>query len=66
SSMLEAQKRIDFMQTTLVTRDIREAITTAGLKMRPYVFSSLFLNRFRHSREQGLNITPLEAVHYGA
>ncbi|EQD75367.1 integrase/recombinase, partial [mine drainage metagenome] len=30
-------KKNDFMRTTLVTRDIREAITTAGLKMRPYV-----------------------------
>ena len=31
-----------FLRTTLVTRDIREAIEQAGLKMRPYVLKAYF------------------------
>ena len=32
----------DFLRTTLITRDIREAIVEANLKMRPYVLRAYF------------------------
>ena len=35
-------KKNAFLRTTLVTRDIREAIELAGLKMRPYVLRAYF------------------------
>jgi site-specific recombinase XerD len=35
-------KKNAFLRTTLVTRDIREAMETAGLKMRPYVLRAYF------------------------
>ena len=35
-------KKNDFLRTTLVTRDIREAIENSGLKMRPYVLRAYF------------------------
>ena len=35
-------RKNDFLRTILVTRDIREAIQGAGLKMRPYVLRTYF------------------------
>ena len=35
-------KKSDFLRTLLVTRDIREAIVLAGLKMRPYILRAYF------------------------
>lgn len=35
-------KKNAFIRTTLVTRDIREAMETAGLKMKPYVLRAYF------------------------
>ena len=47
-------KKNDFMRTMLVTRDIREAITTAGLKMRPYVLRAYFSTALDIAESKGL------------
>lgn len=43
-----------FLRTALVTRDIREAIVTAGLKMRPYVLRAYFATAMDIAESRGL------------
>ena len=43
-----------FLRTTLVTRDIREAIEQAGLKMRPYVLRAYFSTALDIAESKGL------------
>ena len=43
-----------FLRTTLVTRDIREAIELAGLKMRPYVLRAYFSTALDIAESKGL------------
>ncbi len=47
-------KKHNFLRTQLVTRDIREAITSAGLKMRPYVLRSYFATALDIAESKGL------------
>ncbi|MCW1293638.1 MAG: hypothetical protein QXV66_01505 [Candidatus Rehaiarchaeum fermentans] len=47
-------KKNNFMRTNLVTRDIREAIASAGLKMRPYVLRAYFATALDISESKGL------------
>ena len=43
-----------FLRTTLVTRDIREAIVGSGLKMRPYVLRAYFSTGLDIAESKGL------------
>jgi site-specific recombinase XerD len=43
-----------FLRTTLVTRDIREAIEAAGLKMRPYILRAYFSTALDIAESKGL------------
>ena len=47
-------KKNAFLRTTLVTRDIREAIEAAGLKMRPYVLRAYFSTALDIAESKGL------------
>jgi integrase len=47
-------KKNNFLRTTLVTRDIREAIEQAGLKMRPYVLRAYFSTALDIAESKGL------------
>ena len=47
-------KKNDFMRTLLITRDIREAIQRAGLKMRPYVLRAYFSTALDIAESKGL------------
>ena len=47
-------KKNAFLRTTLVTRDIREAIELAGLKMRPYVLRAYFSTALDIAESKGL------------
>lgn len=47
-------KKNAFLRTTLVTRDIREAIEQTGLKMRPYVLRSYFSTALDIAEAKGL------------
>ncbi len=44
----------DFLRTTLITRDIRDAIQEAGLKMRPYVLRAYFSTALDIAESKGL------------
>ncbi len=48
------KKRNNFLRTTLITRDIREAIQGAGLKMRPYVLRAYFSTALDIAESKGL------------
>jgi hypothetical protein len=47
-------RKNDFMRTLLVTRDIRDAIQEAGLKMRPYVLRAYFSTALDIAESKGL------------
>jgi len=47
-------KKNAFLRTTLVTRDIREAMEMAGLKMRPYVLRAYFSTALDIAESKGL------------
>ena len=47
-------KKNSFLRTTLVTRDIREAIEQAGLRMRPYVLRAYFSTALDIAESKGL------------
>jgi hypothetical protein len=47
-------KRNTYIRTVLVTRDIREAITGAGLRMRPYVLRSYFSTALDIAESKGM------------
>ena len=47
-------KKNAFLRTTLVTRDIREAIEAAGLKMRPYVLRAYFSTALDIAESKGM------------
>jgi len=47
-------KKREFLQTTLITRDIRDAIQGAGLKMRPYVLRAYFSTALDIAESKGL------------
>ena len=47
-------RKNNFMRTLLVTRDIREAIQGAGLKMRPYVLRAYFSTALDIAESKGL------------
>ncbi|MCL4343016.1 MAG: site-specific integrase [Candidatus Thermoplasmatota archaeon] len=47
-------RKNDFMRTLLVTRDIRDAIQGAGLKMRPYVLRAYFSTALDIAESKGL------------
>ena len=47
-------KKNAFLRTTLVTRDIREAIEAAGLRMRPYVLRAYFSTALDIAESKGL------------
>ena len=47
-------KKNDFLRTTLVTRDIREAIANSDLKMRPYVLRAYFSTALDIAESKGL------------
>ena len=47
-------KKNNLLRTTLVTRDIREAIEQAGLKMRPYVLRAYFSTALDIAESKGL------------
>ena len=47
-------KKNAFLRTTLVTRDIREAIEASGLKMRPYVLRAYFSTALDIAESKGL------------
>ncbi len=47
-------KKNAFLRTTLVIRDIREAIEAAGLKMRPYVLRAYFSTALDIAESKGL------------
>jgi len=47
-------RKNDFLRTTLLTRDIREAIQGAGLKMRPYVLRAYFSTALDIAESKGL------------
>ena len=48
------KKRNNFLRTTLITRDIRDAIQGAGLKMRPYVLRAYFSTALDIAESKGL------------
>ena len=47
-------RKNDFLRTLLVTRDIREAIQGAGLRMRPYVLRAYFSTALDIAESKGL------------
>ena len=47
-------KKNAFLRTTLVTRDIREAIEAVGLRMRPYVLRAYFSTALDIAESKGL------------
>ena len=47
-------KKNAFLRTTLVTRDVRDAIYGAGLKMRPYVLRAYFSTALDIAESKGL------------
>ena len=47
-------KKNAFLRTTLITRDIRDAIQGAGLKMRPYVLRAYFSTALDIAESKGL------------
>jgi len=47
-------RKNDFLRTTLITRDIREAIQGADLKMRPYVLRAYFSTALDIAESKGL------------
>jgi hypothetical protein len=47
-------KKNAFLRTTLVTRDVRDAIELAGLKMRPYVLRAYFSTALDIAESKGL------------
>lgn len=47
-------KKNRFLRTTLVTRDIRNAIENSGMKMRPYVLRSYFSTALDIAESKGL------------
>jgi integrase len=47
-------KKNAFLRTTLVTRDIREAMEQAGLRMRPYVLRAYFSTALDIAESKGL------------
>ena len=47
-------KKNAFLRTTLVTRDVRDAIPGAGLKMRPYVLRAYFSTALDIAESKGL------------
>ena len=47
-------RKKDFLRTTLVTRDVRDAINGAGLKMRPYVLRAYFSTALDTAESKGL------------
>jgi len=47
-------RKNDFLRTTLITRDIREAIQGAGLKMRPYILRAYFGTALDIAESKGL------------
>lgn len=47
-------KKNAFLRTTLVTRDVRDAINGAGLKMRPYVLRAYFSTALDIAESKGL------------
>ncbi len=47
-------KKNNFLRTALVTRDIREAMNAAGLKMRPYVLRAYFATGLDIAESKGL------------
>ena len=47
-------KKNAFLRTTLVTRDVRDAISGAGLKMRPYVLRAYFSTALDIAESKGL------------
>ena len=47
-------KKNNFLRTNLVTRDIRDAIASAGLKMRPYVLRAYFATALDIAESKGL------------
>jgi integrase len=51
-------KKNAFLRTTLVTRDIREAIEQAGLMMRPYVLRAYFSTALDIAESRGLTSHP--------
>ncbi len=50
----KGRKKHSFLRTMLVTRDIREAIKSAGLKMRPYILRSYFATTLDIAESKGL------------
>ncbi len=50
----EYVRRNGFLRTTLITRDIRDAINGAGLKMRPYVLRAYFSTALDIAESKGL------------
>ena len=44
----------DFLRTQLITRDIRDSITLAGLKMRPYVLRAYFATALDIAESKGM------------
>jgi integrase len=51
---VRGRRKNDFMRTLLVTRDIREAIQGAGLKIRPYVLRAYFSTALDIAESKGL------------
>ncbi len=47
-------KKHSFLRTQLISRDIREAMISAGLKMRPYVLRSYFATALDIAESKGL------------
>ncbi len=47
-------RKNNFLRTTLITRDIRDAIQGAGLKMRPYVLRAYFSTALDIAESKGL------------
>ncbi len=56
-------RKNDFLRTTLVTRDIIQAIELAGLKMRPYVLRAYFSTAFDIAESKGLISHPWRQFH---
>ncbi|MDA8054904.1 MAG: site-specific integrase [Thermoplasmatales archaeon] len=51
---LRAKKTHSFMRTMLVTRDIREAIVSSNLDMRPYVMRAYFATQLDIAESKGI------------
>jgi len=54
----EYVRKNDFLRTTLITRDIRDALQGAGLKMRPYVLRAYFSTALDIAESKGLISNP--------